>query len=136
LKPNELIEHARYLEARGDRVGAAAALRRAAEAPSHTGRALAHLGRVQRKRGRPHDALSTYKAALHHLEAPRELARVYAEIGQLYYAMHEDGEAAYYFRRAAGLDPTQAHHLGSVSRSIGAGVHQLDTADIDIIRLQ
>ncbi|MBX3270385.1 MAG: hypothetical protein KF729_09005 [Sandaracinaceae bacterium] len=110
----ELVERARRLEDAGDREAAIAALSRAAKAPSHAGAALVEIGRLERQAGRAHDALTTYKRALHHVEEPRQLAALFAEIGQLYFAMREDEEAEYYFRRAARLD---ARHAGLLERT-------------------
>lgn len=133
----ELMERAYHLEQHGDHGAAAAVFRRAAKAPSHTGVALSEMGRIQRLRGRPQDALSIYKRALHHLDDSRQIAWVYAEIGQLYFSMREDEEAEYYFRRAARLDP---RHAGLLERTrsdrFHPDLHDVPTADIELVTLQ
>ncbi|MCB9593978.1 MAG: tetratricopeptide repeat protein [Sandaracinaceae bacterium] len=133
----ELMGRAYQLEQQGDLSAAAAVFRRAAKAPSHTGAALSEMGRIQRLRGRPQDALSLYKQALHDLTDGRQIAWVYAEIGQLYFAMREDEEAEYYFRRAAKLDP---RHVGLLERTrsdrLHPDLHEIETADIDLVTLQ
>ncbi|MEZ4335137.1 MAG: tetratricopeptide repeat protein [Sandaracinaceae bacterium] len=136
-RATELMERAYLLERSGDRTAAAAVFRRAAKAPSHTGIALSEMGRIQRLRGRPQDALSIYKRALHHLEDSRQIAWVYAEIGQLYFAMREDEEADYYFRRAARLDPRHAHLLERTrADGLDPDLHDVPTADIELVTLQ
>lgn len=136
-RATELMEKAYDLERSGDHGAAAAVFRRAAKAPSHTGLALSEMGRLQRLRGRKEDALSIYKRALHHLEDARQIAWVYAEIGQLYFAMREDEEAEYYFRRAARLDP---RHAGLLERTrsdrLHPELHDVPTADIELVTLQ
>ncbi len=133
----ELMERAYRLEREGDPGAAAAVFRRASKAPSHAGVALSEMGRIERLRGRPDEALAIYKRALHHLEDARQIAWVYAEIGQLYFAMREDEEAEYYFRRAARLD---ARHAGLLERTRSNGLppelHEADTADIELVTLQ
>ena len=131
----ELLERAQELETRGDLNGASAVLRCVVKAPSHAGRALTELARVEALRGRPHEALSTYKWALHHLEEPRQVAWVYAEIGELYAGMQEGAEAEYYFRRAAGLDPRHVRRLESLSAQ-ELDLRASDTVDIDLVTIQ
>jgi len=137
-RAEELMAQARRLEQTGDCMAAAAVLRRASKAPSHAGVALSEMARVERKRGRTQDAMSLYKQALHHLTDAARIAWVYSELGQLYFALREDTEAQYYFRRAATIDPRYAALLDptSAEHPIPEGVHELETADIEIVTVQ
>lgn len=137
-RADALMAQARRLEAAGECMAAAATLRRAAKAPSHAGLALSEMARVERKRGRTQDAMSLYKHALHHLEDAARMAWVYAELGQLCFALREDDEAQYYFRRAATIDPRYAALLDptSAEHPVPESLHELETADLELVTLQ
>jgi len=133
-----LMAKARRLEEAGECRAAAATLRRAAKAPSHTGVALSEMARIERKRGRTQDAMSLYKQALHDLTDRARMAWVYSELGQLYFAQREDDEARYYFRRAARIDARYAALLDPTrpERPVPEPLHELETADIELVTLQ
>lgn len=137
IQAEALMDRARLLEETGDLSAAITVLDRARKAPSHACIALFEKGRLQRRRGQRPEALMTFKRALHDTEDPKRIAMIYAAMGQLYFAMREDEEATYYFRRAASMDRQFAYLLErTMSAENAIDLHALETADIDITTLQ
>ncbi len=100
------IQHADNLRAEGRLVEAIDALTRAAEGPRFAAHALRQRAELEEQLGNVEDAAITLKEALHRVvDDPRQSARGYAAIGDLYVRRGEPLEAAYYYRRALRLDP-------------------------------
>lgn len=128
----DMFARAQRAELDGDHDLAFRLYKEASEAPSHAASARLAYGRLERALGRRQRAISTYKEALHFTGDRALTACLYAELGQLYWAMGEDEEADYYHRRAAALDPS----LGGLRRERAeSDIHELNTKDLDLARI-
>jgi len=128
----ELLTRGARAEEDGDHELAFRLYGEAQSAPACAGAARLAYGRLERALGQRQRAISTFKEALHHTTAdPGLTACLYAELGELYWAMGEDDEADYYRRRAVGLDPSHAPLLRSRPRP-PSDVHELNTRDLDL----
>ncbi|MGE3632511.1 MAG: tetratricopeptide repeat protein [Sandaracinaceae bacterium] len=126
-----LLAEGRRAEEDGDHDRAFAKFHEATLCPAVAGEALLASGRLERSLGRRQQAVSTLKDALHRCADDRTLSGLlFAEIGQLYWAMGEDDEAEYYVRRAAAINPALAAPLRP--RAPTSDVHELHTRDLDI----
>lgn len=133
---SQMMNEARRAEEDGDHDRAFLLYRDAAQVPARASEALLAYGRLERSLGRRQQAATTFKDALHRTGDRRLSAEIYAELGQLYWAMREDEEAEYYYRRAARLDPSFAPLLESREKqAIQSDVLELDTRDLDLARI-
>lgn len=103
------IQQADRQRAEGQLVEALASLTLAAQGPRFAVHALRQRAQIEEQLGQSDEAIDTLKEVLHRATTDdRVTARVYAEIGDVYARRKEIAEAAYYYRRALKLDPSDA----------------------------